>query len=82
MGISTVATVDSGRRPKNPPTFEKVPLFATLHLLVNALLAKGEKVEQYFSNIQKGVLQITFLNVMFCPKMYGQYKKSVYGRKY
>ena len=24
IGISTVATVDSGRRPENPPTFEKV----------------------------------------------------------
>ena len=24
LGVSTVATVDSGRRPKNPQTFEKV----------------------------------------------------------
>jgi len=40
-----------GQRPESrlasletPKTSEKVPLFGTLHLLVNALLAKGEKV--------------------------------------
>jgi len=41
-----------GRRPSStsaevetPRISEKVPLFGTLHLLVNALLAKGEKEE-------------------------------------
>jgi len=42
-----------GQRPEStsaeletPRTSEKVPLFASLHLLVNALLAKGEKEER------------------------------------
>ena len=39
--LSTVATVEM------PKTFEKVLLFATLHLLVNAVLDKEEKVELY-----------------------------------
>ena len=55
-GVEGTASPSDRRNGRNTLEFEKVPLFAFLHLLVNALLAKGEKEEMNSSNQTKGLL--------------------------